>query len=265
MQEIFKTRLIADRIWSIDGPANDLMYLVEGNQKAMLVDTGMGIGDLFNEISAITNLPLIVVNTHGHPDHAGGNPNFSEVWLSSKDLSIMRSMCSDKYRVKDLKSFNEEQSHVYQSLIKMIPYKEVLIHSIYNGQIFDLGNRQFEVVEMPGHTPGCVGFLNKQEKIFFTGDTIVKTPVWLYLDHSLPFHVYLQTLHAVQDRENEFDTILPGHNPTPLGKEIFHQILQCAEEIHNHRGIGELTATFAGEGHLWRFEDASIIYNPENW
>ena len=63
-------------VQAIIGPANDLMYLVTGSRGAMLVDTGMGIGDLAAQVRQLTDLPLVAVNTHGHPDHAGGNGNF---------------------------------------------------------------------------------------------------------------------------------------------------------------------------------------------
>jgi hydroxyacylglutathione hydrolase len=266
MDNFFKTKLIADRIWSIDGSANDLMYLVEGSQKAMLVDTGMGIGNLSDEIRKITDLPLIIVNTHGHPDHAGGNSNFSEVWFPLKDLSIMKTTCKDEYRVQDLKSFHGEQSPVFQHFLAgLVPYKDVVLQPITTGQVFDLGDRQFEVVEIPGHTPGCVGFLNSKEKLFFTGDSIVQTPVWMYLKHSLPFLVYLESLKKVKTREQEFETLFPGHNPTPVGKKLLDDLIECAEEIAQKKGVGERTKTFRGEGLLWKYGQASIIYDPVNW
>lgn len=265
MLEFYKTRLIGDRIWSIDGCANDLMYLVIGKQKAMLVDTGMGIGNLSEVIKEMTDLPLIVVNTHGHPDHAGGNPNFTEVWISPKDIYIMKKVCSYEYRADDIRAFNAQSPDLPHLLSNLIPFKNIVIHSIKHGDVFDLGDRRFEVLEIPGHTPGCIGLLNSSERIFFTGDSIVQTPVWLYLKHSLPFSEYVSSLQRIKDRENEFEILYPGHNPTPLGKEIFYQLFKCAEEIFKNRGIGELTRTFAGEGYLWKNEKASIIYNPNNW
>jgi glyoxylase-like metal-dependent hydrolase (beta-lactamase superfamily II) len=68
---LLKSRQLLEGLWSIDGPANDLMYLVTGTRRAMLVDTGMGLGDLAGMVRGLTDLPLTVVNTHGHPDHAG--------------------------------------------------------------------------------------------------------------------------------------------------------------------------------------------------
>jgi hydroxyacylglutathione hydrolase len=266
MEDFFRAKLIADRIWSIDGLSNDLMYLVEGNEKAMLVDTGMGFGNLSSQVRQLTNLPLIVINTHGHPDHAGGNPNFDEVWFPKKDLTIMQAMCTDEYRLRDLKVFHGENPSQYQQLLSgMVSYKPVRLNFLSQDQVIDLGQRKFEVVEIPGHTPGSIGLINSNEKLFFTGDSIVQTPVWLYLKHSLPFKVYFESIQIIKKRKNEFETLFPGHNPTPLGIDLLDDLLHCAGEIWDQRGIGQLTKTFAGQGYLWKNGNASIIYDPDNW
>jgi hydroxyacylglutathione hydrolase len=262
----FRTNLIGDHIWAIDGPVNDLMYLVEGSEKAMLVDTGMGFGNLSNQVKQLTNLPLVIINTHGHPDHAGGNPNFEEVWFPKKDFAIMQNMCTDEYRLRDLKAFHGENLPQYQQLLSgMVSYKPVKWHFFSKNQVIDLGQRKFEVVEIHGHTPGSVGLINTKEKLFFTGDSIVQTPVWLYLKNSLPFSVYRQSLISVIKREKDFETIFPGHNPTLLGKDLMVDLINCANEIWDQRGIGKLTKTFAGQGYLWKYGNASIIYDPDNW
>jgi hydroxyacylglutathione hydrolase len=261
----FETKAVGEGIWSISGLANDLMYLVTGREQALLVDTGMGIGDLAGLVKSLTDLPLTVVNTHGHPDHAGGNPNFGEIWLSPKDTSIMHEMCSDEYRINDIRAFNGEQNPLNQRLLDgLVRFKPYSIQPIKPGLVFDLGGRQFEVLEIPGHTPGSVCFLNSREKIMFCGDSVVQTPVWMYLKHSLPLQIYHAALKKIQERESEFEILLPGHHPYPLGREDLAGLITCTGEILARPGIGELTKTFAGEGLQWKHEKVSVIYNPAN-
>jgi hydroxyacylglutathione hydrolase len=265
MDDFFTTKKIEKNIWSIDGPANDLMYLVMGSKKAMLVDTGMGIGDLAQVVKSLTSLPVIVVNTHGHPDHAGGNSNFDEIWLSAKDEPIRQVMCADEYRLGDLKAFIGEEDPRYKKfadgVVRSRPFKS---HYIEPGESFDLGDRMFEVLEIPGHTPGSICLLNAKEKLLFSGDSIVSTPAWLYLKHSLPLKTYYEALKQVDAKRDSFDTIFPGHQPTPLGCDQLLDLIACAEEILSKPGIGEPTTTFAGQGYSWVHGKGQIIYNLEN-
>lgn len=265
MNTLFNTRLVGDDIWAIDGPVNELMHLVIGETKTLLVDTGMGFGDLESEVRQLSDLPLIVVNTHGHPDHAGGNANFPRVFLPEQDRAIMAAMCTPQFRLDDLRAFHGEDSPEYKMIAPAIlPEKAFEILPLEAGHVFDLGGRRFEVIALAGHTPGCMALLNTDERILFSGDSIVQTPVWLYLKHSLPFRVYLESLEKLAERQAEFNTIYPGHNPTCLDKDLFFHLLECARHIAGNWGIGEWTRTFAGEGLLWEHADVSIIYDPNN-
>jgi hydroxyacylglutathione hydrolase len=192
----------------------------------MLVDTGMGIGNLAALTRSLTDLPLLVINTHGHPDHAGGNPNFRDIWLPPSDYLIMREMCNDLYRLNDLKAFKGEDNPAYQRLAEgMVSYQPYHIQPLKEGHVFDRGGRRFEALETPGHTPGPVCLLNSAEKIMFTGDTIVETPMWLYLKHSLPLETYLSALKKIKERSSELDLLFPGYAPTPIGKESVDDLI----------------------------------------
>jgi hydroxyacylglutathione hydrolase len=261
----FSTALVTKGTWAINGPANDLMYLVTGSKRALLVDTGMGIGDLAGEIRKLSDLPLMVVNTHGHPDHAGGNSNFDEVWTPVKDEAIRLRMCTEEYRRGDIRAVLGEDNPLIARLEKaMVHSRNVHYQPICCGQIFDLGDRKLEVIEVPGHTPGSICLLDAGQRILFSSDTVVATAAWLYLEHSLPLETYHRSLLKLKARENEYDAILPGHQPTPLGRQQLGDLIACAGEILSGGVKGELTRTFAGEGLLWVHGKAQIIYNPHN-
>jgi hydroxyacylglutathione hydrolase len=128
-----------------------------------------------------------------------------------------------------------------------------------------LGDREFEVIEIPGHTPGSVVLLCSEEKIMFSGDSIIATPAWLYLDHSLPLHTYLEGLQKIQERDTEFETIFPGHAPSPINKTVLYDLISCLEKIIVNPDVGSPTKTFAGEGLAFHYGSAEIIYNPNNF
>ena len=244
---LFHSHLVGDDVWAIDGPVNDLMHLVIGKDKALLVDTGMGFGDLAGEVRRLTKLPVIVVNTHGHPDHAGGNANFEKVFFPNPDQAIREKMCTSEYRMNDLRAFHSETSTQFKEIAPLLlPDKTVELIPFKIGYIFDLGGRQLEVIGLPGHTPGCIALLNSAERMLFSGDSIVQTPVWLYLEHSLPFASYLESLENLSHRQTEFEVIYPGHNPTALQKSAFYDLLECASQIYTHSGNRRMDTYICG-------------------
>ena len=263
--DFFKTTLVGEAIWSIDGPANDLMYLITGAKKALLIDTGMGIGDLAGLVKSLTSLPLTVVNTHGHPDHAGGNSNFDEVWMTAEDEAMMRRMTTLEYRTDDVKAFHGETSPQAKRFLEaLVPARPWKLRVLQPGQVFDLGGRQFEVLALPGHTPGSICLLNTGERLLFCGDSMVATPVWLYLEQSMPLKVYRDALIRINAKITDNYAIFPNHQPTPLGRDTLLDLIVCVEEVLAKPGIGEPTKTFAGEGLLWAHGKGQVIYNPAN-
>ena len=123
---------------------NESMYLVEGNNKAMLIDTGKKIADLDKIVASITKKPVTVYVTHGHSDHVGNVGSFPEVYINPGDTDIFQ-----------------------QSL----PNYKGKINYLKDGQIIDLGGRQVEVVFTPAHTPGSTTYIDKAAGYGFSGDS----------------------------------------------------------------------------------------------
>ena len=86
----FKTFQINDHIYQFKDPLGVLCTLIIGKEKAMLIDTCYGIGDLPSLIKNYTNLPLVVIASHGHMDHTGGNYQFEEVYINELDLELCK-------------------------------------------------------------------------------------------------------------------------------------------------------------------------------
>ena len=88
MELQFRTERISTRVTRIFGFNTELMYLVEGNERAALLDTGSGFGSLRGCVEALTDKPVIVLLTHGHTDHALGAAEFDEVYISPLDEAV---------------------------------------------------------------------------------------------------------------------------------------------------------------------------------
>ena len=170
-------------------------YLVVGEEKACMIDTMMGYNDLYAAARKITDKSLVVVNTHGHPDHIYGNVYFQEAYLHPADRELARSFTEDPEYIEILKAHNA----VFP------PFRDIL-----PGDIIDLGGRTLEVFGLPGHTAGGILLLLREDRILFTGDS-VNHHLWMQLDGCLPMREFVKELDKVMFLQERADIILHGH------------------------------------------------------
>jgi hydroxyacylglutathione hydrolase len=259
----FKATAVAENVWCIDDHGGDNCYLVAGSEKALLIDTGTGVADLDSVVKSITDLPLIVVNTHGHPDHAGGNYQFKQVYAHPADFELIKQFTAVE-NIKNARVRAAENAPGLQSaLIKQIDAFDVAsLIPVKSEFIFDLGGRKLEVIEVPGHTPGSICLLDANNKLLFTGDNN-NTIVWLFLDGCLPVEAYMQMLEKLDSRAAEFDTLLPGHG-APLDAGFIGEQIICAQNILKGECQGERYDTFVGPALICRYKRAGIAFDAQN-
>lgn len=259
----FEAKVVADQVWRISDHGSDNMYLVAGDEKALLIDTGLGVADLAQFIRTLTKLPVSVVNTHGHPDHVGGNFQFSEVYAQPLDFELTNQFSSQTNHEHTIQVTMKDNPGFVSPFIKdTTASKTPTLLPVKAGYIFDLGQRKLEVIEVPGHTPGSIVLLDAGNKLLFSGDNN-NTLVWLFLDGCLPLEVYLQTLQNLNQRSAEFDKILPGHGDV-LDKSFINDQIVCAQQIISGECKGEKYESFAGSALKCIYQSASIAFNPDN-
>lgn len=261
----YKAVRVADRVWRIDDHGNDNLYLIEGTKQALLVDTGVGAGRLGDFVKSLTSLPVVVVNTHGHGDHAGGNNFFPAAWAHPAEFEAIRGMNNPNGRraaaerlAKSTPGVEllspEDQGRLAAAPATLMPLKD--------GQIFDLGGRTLEVVEQAGHTPGEVVLIDKANRLLFGGDNN-NTLVWLWMRNSRPLEVYLESLKRLKQRSADFETILPGHGG-PLPASHLDDQIACVEDILASRCTGEPYQQSGGVARVCAHGPASVAFDPKN-
>ena len=189
VKEIFPGIYLMDEAHEATG------YIVIGKEKACVIDTMNGYNDLHKVVREITDKPIIVINTHGHPDHIYGNVYFDHTYLHPADLALARSFIEDP----------EFVSFCAANHLTMPPFRETR-----EGDIFDLGERHLEVYDLPGHTPGGIVLLLREDRILFTGDS-VNHHLWAQLRDCLPLDEFVKNLDRVMFLEDKADRILHGH------------------------------------------------------
>ncbi|MCI9151028.1 MAG: MBL fold metallo-hydrolase [Lachnospiraceae bacterium] len=173
--------------YRINSPEGVFMDLVVGTRQAMLIDTGFGFGNLREYISSLTELPLVVVNTHGHPDHAGGNHQFTEcpIYMSGKDRRLAESFFTEEERAKTVEgarhhsvdwSTGQTQDILPESFEpeKYVTAALPASKELSEGMVFDLGGLVLRTVAVPGHTCGSMALWNEETRELYVGDAIGK-------------------------------------------------------------------------------------------
>jgi glyoxylase-like metal-dependent hydrolase (beta-lactamase superfamily II) len=159
-----------------------LSYLIVGDKRALLFDTGLGIGRLGEVVRRLTSLPVVVLNSHTHFDHVGGNFEFSTVF--AVDSAFTRKNAEGHPYSYMLK--NAGPSGACPPLPPGFDFSKYSIkpfhisHTVHDGEIIDLGGRQLEVLLTPGHTPDALCLLDRNQKELFTGDTFYPDEIWLW-------------------------------------------------------------------------------------
>lgn len=209
------------RITSVEGVFCELLV---GEDKAMLIDTTNGLGDLASTVRAITDKPLIIVNTHGHVDHTSGNCQFVEpAYISPEDMELCRKHNSRKQREFTIKDYSYKQNYMTGEYFcglpddfdkeKYLGENEGELLPLDEGKVFDLGGITIETIKTPGHTKGGMSFYYKEENWLYSGDAFGFF-LWLFDNDSTDRKTYLKGLEKVIALKP--DRIYGGHNPMPM-------------------------------------------------
>lgn len=180
---------------------HESMYLLEGSDKAILIDAGTNIKNLDKIVSSITSKPVTLVATHVHPDHTGPSINsFSQIYINAGDTELVPVFMGE-----------------YRGVVKYLKDKEII----------DLGDRQIEVVYTPGHTKGSTTFIDKKAGYGFSGDSFGTGLLLLGVDF-LTFIATCERICSVMEKQ-KIKFLYPGHyndgNMETLGKIKDMQVL----------------------------------------
>lgn len=213
-QSVFKNNdleisKLEGHVWVIETADKTTMYLIEGTDKALLIDTGTKCEKLDEVVRKITQKPLQVVITHIHVDHAGNMDYFDDVYFHPADTVLMS-------RVK--------------------PYKGK-IHFVKDGDVFDLGGKVIEVKHMPAHTPGSIVLLDRQSGSCYSGDAFGSGQVWLQLRPFSTMKTYIESCKKMEKLMDEGITkIYCGHYPyvkKAYNKQYITEMRMLAEALDN--------------------------------
>lgn len=220
---------ITDHITGILGRFHERMYLVQGRERAALIDAGCGFGSLKAEVDKRCELPLIVLLTHGHQDHAMGAVEFENVYLNPEEKEVFLRHCDGPYRLLGLAISRDAKLVTPEDMLSPPDYDS--FHPVRAGDVFDLGGTSLEAFACPGHSRGHLVFLDREHRILFSGDAVSRAS-FLLGKEAASVEEYRDNLILLRDRlDGRVDRILEGHGNGELPFSIFDGVIQVCNQV----------------------------------
>ena len=215
MFERIKIKQLNEHIFLLDDNGEATGYLVTGKEKAAVIDTMNGIEDVHKAVRTITDLPLMLINTHGHCDHIFGNIYFNEAYINPVDIPL---------------AMQQAQHREFLELCKKTGLSLPPFEPLADKDLIDLGGLTLEVITLPGHTAGGICLLLKEDRVLFTGDSI-NHHLWMQLDECLPLSKFYENLKRIAFVKDKADFILHGHAQDFDSISLYDELLAGVKDL----------------------------------
>lgn len=187
------------------------IFLLVGQKTALLIDTGATGLDAAALTAAHTRLPLRLLNTHADPDHIAGNGRFAECLMHPSEAAHYRERGGGGR-----------------------------LRPVFGGDVIDLGNRELEIVHLPGHTPGSVAVLDRRNRCLIGGDPIQADGDIYMFGPQRNFEAYIAGLERLTQR-TDFDRVYPSHATECVDRAVIPALIDGAKRILSGEIRGEAT------------------------
>jgi glyoxylase-like metal-dependent hydrolase (beta-lactamase superfamily II) len=243
----FEVYVVAPSVFAIYEPHQSeetIGYLIAGDKQALLFDTGMGISDIRKITTELTKLPIVVLNSHTHNDHVGGNWQFDTIYGMDTDFTRLNARGS-----RDDAQSEIEPGQICGELPKKFDRASYATKSWkikaykHDGDRIDLGGRSLEIIATPGHTPDAICLLDRAHGLLFTGDTYYPGPIWLYRPET-NLEAYGASIRRLAALAPEVTTVLGAHNIPTASPSVLPRLVAAFDAVR----AGRISAGPASSG-----------------
>jgi glyoxylase-like metal-dependent hydrolase (beta-lactamase superfamily II) len=253
--EVYKIRPGVFAIYEPRQLEEVISYLILGDDKAVLFDTGMGISNIQAVIAGLTKLPVSVVNSHTHNDHVGDNWRFSDVYGMDTDFTRTNArgskedaqaelapdeICGALPAGFDAKAYATKPFHI--------------THWLHDADKIDLGGRTLKVIGTPGHTPDAIALLDEVNGLLFTGDSFYLGPIYLYRPET-DLDAYVASMQKLALLAPHLQLLLPSHNVPVADPSYLPKVVTAMQQVRR----GEVKAVTKDGKHEYVFEGFSFL------
>lgn len=264
----FTSEPVSPHLTRILTPFGVCMYLVQGRERAALLDTGFGLGDLKGYVETLVGAkPYLVLLSHGHLDHAGGSAQFDQVYLNKRDWALEKWHNTLERRRWDV---YHGPGGVPDGVAEedFLPQRTAPYCNIDEGDSFDLGGVRVQPIAVPGHTQGSLVFLIPEDRIAIFGDACGEQTL-LHFRESAPIARYQKALCHLQESGGLFDTVLRYHGSFRSNRQILQDSIELCGQVLARTDAAIPVRMMDLPGCLARpkqhpGKEGNMVYNPGN-
>lgn len=209
-------------------------FVLEGSEKALVIDTGMTTENAREIVESVTKLPLILVNTHADRDHIGGNAGFERFYMSPNDEARLDEKVADGRSNRG----------------RVIP--------VSTGFRFDLGGRTVEVIDLPGHTPGSIALLDLEKRVLYGGDSIQAGNIYMF-GEGRNLAQYIDSFDNLEPYADKFDVVYSSHGDFPVYPDLIPKLKEAAQKVLNGEAQGREIDLWGNKVLLYKFDFAGFF------
>ena len=200
-------------------------YLLIGSKLALLIDTGLGIGNIKSEIDKLTTLPIKVITTHAHWDHIGGHSLFDNIYVHEGDAEWLKTGIPIPIDFVKSNLMREPFSKTLPKEFNINNYTVFTgqnVSTLIDNDIIDIGLRKVRILHTPGHSPGHICIFEEERGYLYTGDLIYLGTLYAFYPSTNPIH-FKQSIDKMGQLKNILK-ILPGHNDLNIPVDIIKRV-----------------------------------------
>ncbi len=246
-------------------------YLLDGDDEAILIDAGIGFGDMATFVSEFSGRPVSLLLSHSHWDHMGAAYQFDEVRIDGREVTDGDRVVPKNFGYTPAE-FIEEWQDADRSLPDAFDPAAYELRSVEGvdvvaaGDTIDLGDRTVELIDIAGHSPGQLGVLDRENGVLFGSDIIHNNyDLYIHFD-GCDIAAYLETLERVVALRDDgaFDTLYLAHSRPLAGDELskLDRYLDAVREIIDGDRPFEMVAESSGEARKYDVGDHHIYTHP---
>ena len=233
-----------------------ISYLILGSKRALLFDTGLGIGDMRKLVSQLTSLPVTLLNSHTHFDHIGDDWQFTDILGIDSDYTRKNEKGATHEQLQDAvvpERFCGAPPVAFKPQGYSIPAFRIS-RFVKDGETIDLGDRHLEVLFTPGHTPDSVCLIDRQHKLLFTGDTFYAGPIFLYVPET-DIAAYTRSVDRLAQLVTQVELLLPSHNFPEAKPEMLIRLKDAFQQVKE----GKAKSVPNGDLREYKFDGFSLL------